>query len=513
MNISENSKRIAKNTLFLYVRMLFIMGVTLYTSRIILETLGVKDYGIYNVVGGIVTMLSFFNNALSGAGSRFITYALGSGDVNEVKKLFSTILCLHLILAILIIVLGETIGLWFVLNKLVIPSERLTAAIWVYHCSVLTTVVSILSIPYNSLIIAHERMGAFAYISIVEVILKLIIVWGIVFIPYDKLIVYAMLYLLVQIIIRLSYSYYCSIHFSESVTSPSFDRVLVRKIVSYAGWTVNGNLAIVGYTQGLNILLNLFFGPVVNAARGIAVQVQAAIMTFVQNFQTAVRPQIIKSYANSDFVYLHTLVIMSSKYGFFLMLILTFPVIMCIHPILKIWLGIIPDYTDSFVCIMLLTGILAPFRQSLINAIHATGDIKKFQIYEGTFLLSVLPISYLLLKFFHISPQTVLIVYLLVEVFTQYIRTWIVLPRISMPYIHYLLKVILPALGLLPFGIVPFVFISIPLELSLWQLCIYMVICIIYIVICIYIFGLGYEGRTMINHFFKDKILCNLKFR
>ena len=257
-----------------------------------MNVLGVSDYGIFNVVGGVIAMLSFLNNSLSGASSRFITFALGKGNSEEIKQTFSTVLWVHLVISLAVLLIGETAGLWFVYNKLVIPTERMTAALWVYHCSILTTIVSIISVPYNSLIIAHERMNAFAYISILEVVLKLLIVCLLFYSSYDKLIAYAILYLAIQIVIRLCYNGYCSKHFAESRVRPHNYPQLTRKIFTYAGWTMNGYLAIVGYTQGINILLNLFFGPVVNAARAIAVQVQAAVMTFVQNFQTAIKPQI-----------------------------------------------------------------------------------------------------------------------------------------------------------------------------------------------------------------------------
>lgn len=255
----DKTHRIAQNTIMLYIRMLLIIVVTLYTSRIILNTLGVEDYGIYNVVSGVIVMLSFLNSSLGGAGARFIAFTLGKGKQDELKRIFSTVLCVHFILAGGIFIMGETVGLWFVLHKLVIPVERLTAALWVYHCSILTTVVAIISVPYNSLIIAHERMGAFAYISIIEVILKLFVVGLLVYIPYDKLIVYAILYLVVQVIIRLIYNYYCFTHFPESKTPLKWYPHLLKKIAVYAGWTINGNLAVIGYTQGINILLNLFF--------------------------------------------------------------------------------------------------------------------------------------------------------------------------------------------------------------------------------------------------------------
>lgn len=508
---SENTRRIAKNTTMLYIRMLLIMTVTLYTSRVILKALGVEDYGIYNVVGGVVAMLGFLNGSLSGAGSRFITFALGKGDPREVKKVFSTVLCIHFILAGIIVLLGETVGLWFVCYKLVIPPERMTAALWVYHCSILTTVVTILSVPYNALIIAHERMNVFAYISVIEAILRLVIVWFLIYVSWDKLIIYAVLYFLTQVIIRLIYGYYCSSRFAESNTALKWDSILVKEIAVYAGWTLNGNLAVIGYTQGINILLNLFFGPVVNAARGIAVQVQAAVMIFVQNFQTAVNPQIVKSYATSELAYMHSLVIAASKYGFFLMLLLVFPILLYVNAVLKLWLGIVPEYTVSFVRIMLLTGLLMPLSGALICAIHATGNLRKFQIYEGTILLTIIPIAYVLLKWKHISPEAVMLIYFFVELFAQAIRVWIVLPQISLSYKIYFNKVVLPVFLLTPFLVVPILFFSVPEEMSFYKLLIYSGGSVLYAIVCIVIFGLNTIERRMIYAYVKKRYWCCTK--
>lgn len=506
MPSTEKKQRIVQNTLMLYIRMLLIMSVTLYTSRIILNTLGVEDYGIYNVVSGVIVMIGFLYSSLGGAGARFIAFTLGKEDWGELKQIFATILCIHFILAAVVVLIGETIGLWFVLHKLVIPEERLNAALWVYHCSIVTTVISIISVPYNSLIIAHERMTAFAYISIIEVILKLVIVLLLFYIPYDKLIVYSILYLVVQVIIRLIYNRYCFIHFPESKTSCIWNPRLLKEIAVYAGWTMNGNLAVIGYTQGINILLNLFFGPIVNAARGIAVQVQAATMTFVQNFQMAINPQLVKSYAISDMEYMHKLVIVLSKYGFFLMLILVFPIFFLIYSVLKIWLGMVPEYTVNFVYIMLLIGLFSPLGGALTNAIHATGNIKKFQIYEGTSLLMVVPLAYVLLKAYHIPPEGVMLVYFVVEMFTLGLRIWIVLPRISMSYSIYFSKVILPVLVLLPFFVLPILLLSVPKELSFGKLIIYALSAGVYMLVCIGMVGVNSSERKMIYDFVRTKV-------
>lgn len=496
---TENNKRIAKNTLFLYFRMILIMLVTLYTSRLILKILGVENYGIYNVVGGVIAMLGFLKNTLSGASSRFFTYELGRKNGGNPQKMFSVILFVHFLLATIIAIIGETIGLWFVCEKLVIPNDRMTAALWVYHCSILTTVVSIISVPYNSLIIAHEKMKAFAYISIVEVLLKLLIVFILGLIPFDNLIIYALLILMIQIFIRMIYYNYCVRNFSESNTCPRYDRHQIKEIFSYMSWTMNGSLAVVGYTHGINILLNLFFGPIVNAARGIAVQVQSAVMSFIHNFQTAMRPQIIKNYASNNLEYMHTLIIASSKYAFFMMLILIFPIIILINPILYIWLDEVPKYTADFVTIMLLAELVQPLSLPLKDAIHATGNIRKFQIYEGSFLLLVLPITYCSLRFLKISPQNVMVIYLIISYLAQVIRVWIVLPQIRMEYKLYINSVIFPILLPVIITLTIAFYISIPFNVSWVYVVASFMILMTLIILCIYWFGLNMGERNYIK--------------
>ena len=497
INTEDKNKRIAKNTLFLYFRMLLTMIISLFTSRVILKNLGVEDYGIYNVVGGVITMLNFITNSLSGAESRFITFELGKGDIEKLKSTFSAIIFINYGLAFLILLLGETIGLWFVQNKLVIPEDRVVASLWVYQCSIITAIISILSTPYNSLIISHEKMSVFAYISIIEVVLKLVIVYFLMLSPYDKLVVYSILLLCVQLFIRFIYTKYSSRYFEESRVRPTWNAGLFKEIGSYSLWTMNGNLAIVGYTQGINILLNMFFGPLVNAARGIAVQVQTAALTFVQNFLVAINPQIIKSCAVEDYSYMHKLVIAASKYGFFLMLIIAFPLIVLVDPILKLWLGSVPEYTTTFVLIMLYASLLSPLSRTLVTAINATGNIKKFQIFEGTSLLMVVPIAYVMLKLFNISPEAVMWVYIGVEIFTQLIRMVIVLPAIHMEFRLYIKSVLFPIL-------VPFLYFEliihmhfIPIVISFLEIIGFISILCLSLTIVIIIFGLNQNERLM----------------
>ena len=280
---SDNNKRIAKNTLFLYFRMLFLMGIALYTSRVVLNTLGVEDYGIYNVVGGVVAMFGFLNLSMSSATQRYITFALGKGDKQRLQTIFSTTLQIHTLIAGIIVLLGETIGLWFLYNKMQIPVDRMDAAFWVLQCSIISSVIMIVSVPYNADIVAHEKMSAFAYISILEAVLKLAVVYMLVIFSFDKLILYAILILAIQILIRFCYSYYCNKHFAETKYKHVWDKALFKEMTGFAGWSMFGNFSAVLFGQGLNILLNIFFGPVVNAARGVAVQVQNAIQQFVGN--------------------------------------------------------------------------------------------------------------------------------------------------------------------------------------------------------------------------------------
>lgn len=451
---SANNKRIAKNTLLLYFRMLLMIVINLYTSRVILQVLGVEDFGINNVVGGVISMLGFLTGSLAAASSRYITYDLGKGDMAVMKKTFGNILSIHLLLSLIIIIIGETIGLWFMTTQLQIPDSRETAAFWVYQFSIVSFVLSVISVPYNASIIAHEKMSAFAYISIADAVLKLLIVYLLLVIPYDKLIVYAALFCCIQIFDRIVYSVYCRKYFEETRTGLNFDKNLFKEIFAFAGWTMNGNLAVIGYTQGINVLLNVFFGPAVNAARGIAVQVQNVTCQFCTNFQMALNPQLTKSYATSDYVHMHQLLKVSSKFSFYLMLLISLPLILEAPLILKWWLGTVPNHTVSFLRLILCTGILLVLSNPIIVTVHATGKLKKFQLIEGSMLLSIVPIAYLLLKFFHIPPEYVFLVHIFVEICTQYARVRIVLPMIAMPIRDYAVDVINPILKVSIFALI-----------------------------------------------------------
>ena len=444
LNNSVGNKRLAKNSIILYLRMFFTLILQLYTSRLVLQALGVEDFGIYNVVGGVIAMLNFVNMSLSNANSRFIAVEIGTEKNNNLKKLFSCIMSIHWLFALIILILSETIGFWFVTSQLVIPDGRLNASIWVYQSAVLSSIITIISSPYNGLIIAHEKMSIFAIISIFDAVAKLLATLFLFYSPIDRLILYAILHVLIQLIDRIIYTIYCKRHFYESSYSLTWDKKISTDILSFAGWTLTGNVAVMGYTQGLNILLNIFFGAAVNAARGISVQVQTAARMFFTGFQTAVNPQIMKSYAQGNFYRLQTLVFMSSRFSFFLMLLVTIP--LCLHTeyVLELWLGEVPEFTVSFVQVMLIVGLVHTLQNPTMTALHATGKIKKVQIVESFLLLSVVPVAYIFLKFFSIAPVSVYLVYLVVEVITQTVRVYMIYPKIGLKVLDYFKKVIIP---------------------------------------------------------------------
>lgn len=445
-DISANNRRIAKNTILLYFRMLFMMAVSLYTSRVVLDTLGVEDYGIYNVVGGIVAMFGFLNAAMASSTQRYLTFELGRGDAECLRRVFCTSLFIHALISLLLVILAETAGLWFFYHKMVIPAARMDAAMWVYQFSILATVVMIMSVPYNASIIAHERMSAFAYISVLEVVLKLLVVYLLQIGEVDKLALYAVLIFVVQLGIRVLYGMYCSRHFDETRFRRLWDKTLFREMLGFAGWNLWGNCAGVAFTQGINLLLNMFFGPVVNAARGIAVQVQAAISQFSLNFQTAINPQITKSYAVHDYVYMHSLIFRSSKFTFYLLLLFSLPVMLETDTILRLWLDTVPEHTVIFIRLMLCVTIVDSLANPLMVSASATGRVKLYQGVVGGILLSILPLSYLVLKLGG-SPSSVFVVHLSVCIVAFIVRLYIIRPMIKLSLSNYVRRVVFPCLS------------------------------------------------------------------
>ncbi|HEY5592062.1 MAG TPA: oligosaccharide flippase family protein [Paludibacter sp.] len=395
---SESNKRIAKNTILLYFRMFLTMGVSLYTSRIVLNTLGVEDFGIYNVVGGVVMMFSFLNSSMSSATQRFLSFELGKKDYAQLKKVFSMSVNIHTIIAVTIFILAETIGLWFLNTKLVIPDERMNAANWVYQFSIISFMLTVMNVPYNATIIAHERMSVYAYVSIVEVILKLIIVFVLVWMGFDKLKLYAVLVFGVSVVVWIIYKTYCKRNFTETNYQFFWEKSLYKTLINFSGWDLYGNMSVMARTQGVSILLNLFFGPILNAANGIAIQVQSAIMAFAGNVVMAIRPQIVKSYAIGDYNQTIKLVMTATKYTYILLLFISLPILLEMHFILNLWLKEVPSYTVLFCQYTLTFNFFANMSVIVISAIHATGKIKRPSLINGTLYLSVIPLSYVAFK-------------------------------------------------------------------------------------------------------------------
>ena len=395
---SSNTKRLVKNTAFLYFRMLFLMLISLYTSRVVLKSLGVEDYGIYNAVGGFITLFDVFTHSLSAAISRFITFELGAGNKERLRAVFSTTIIIQLIISVGFILLAETGGLWFLKTQMTIPEGRETAAFWVFQFSLITFVLKLLSVPYNASIIAHEKMGAFAYISMIDGGVRLVIAFIIAYTGYDRLIMYAFFLCVLAAIIRIIYNVYSKRKFEECSFSFIYDKKLFKEIFGFAGWNFIGGASGVLNNHGVNILLNVFCGPAVNAARGIAVQVNNAVLKFVESFMTAIRPQITKSYANGDRSYMMKLIIWGSRLSGYILIVMGIPILLETDEILSLWLVEVPDYTVVFVQLVIINSIIESLSYTLITAMLATGDIKNYQITVGGLNMLGFPLAYIVLK-------------------------------------------------------------------------------------------------------------------
>lgn len=378
--------------------MFLIMGVSLYTSRVVLQTLGVEDFGIYNVVGGIVTMFSFLNGSLGAATSRYITFELGRKDYIRLNKIFNVALVTHIVIGLVIVLLAETIGLWFFYEKMVIPEERLNAAFWVYQISILSTLISLTQVPYNATIIAHENMKVYAYVGIIEVVLKLIVIYILIISPFDKLIIYACMLFLINIGIILFYRIYCIRRYQESRIKLCKEKALYKDMFKFAGSDLIGNVSVLAQGQGLNLLLNMFFGPVVNAARAVAYQVQGAVTQFSNNFMTAVRPQIIKSYAEGNLKDMWQLVIQSSNFSYYLMWLICLPIMLETKTILTLWLGEYPDHAVSFMILVLMLCLIQTIKTPRVTIFHAMAKVFWSNITVGVVLCLAFPLAYIFLK-------------------------------------------------------------------------------------------------------------------
>lgn len=443
MSHSENTKRIAKNTLMLYGRMLFSLLVSLYTSRVVLNTLGVEDYGIQNVVGGFVGMFSLLSGSLSAAISRFLTFELGKGDKERLQKVFTTSLVVQATLACIIIVLLETVGLWFLNHKMVIPADRMFAANWLFQFSILSFAIGLLSIPYNASIVSHEHMHVYAYIGIIDVVLKLAIVLLLPYLPayMDKLVCYSVLLLMVGLSLQFTYWIYCRKHFSECRFRLNFERPLLKEMLGFAGWNFIGASSAVLRDQGGNLILNLFWGPTLNAARGIALQVCNAVSGFVGNFMTALNPQITKSYAAGEREYMLSLIFRASRFSYFLLLILSLPVLFNTNYLIGLWLGQVPEHVILFTRLTLIFTLSESLSNPLITAMLATGNIRNYQLIVGGLQMLNLPLSYFLLRN-GVFPEIITLVAIILSLVCLCARLVLLRKMIYLPSLQFIRQVV-----------------------------------------------------------------------
>ena len=503
---ASNKGRIAKNTLFLYFRMLFVMAVSLYTSRVVLEILGIDDYGIYQSVGGIVGMLTFINSALSTGTSRFITFELGRNNPEKLHQTFSTIFSLQLILIGIIILVAETVGVWFVNNKLQIPTGAHTAALGAYHLSIFTTAVSLLSVPYLAAIIAHERMNVFAYIGIFEVSAKLGVVYLLTVGNFNRLIFYASLLLIVQLLLTGFYIFYCLKHFKECHYQPILNKKIFKDIFGFSGWSLFAASSTALNNQGVLVLLNMFFSPAVVTARAISLQVNNAANQFVSNFRTAVNPQIVKQYAAGNEAESRSLLLSSTKYSFYMMYMLSLPICIGARPLLEVWLKVVPDYTVIFLQIVIVQSLFQVFDTSFYTALYAKGDLKLNALISPSVGFMMFPIVYLLFKH-GASPVALswasLIMYAIVGLI---IKPWLIV-KIAGYNWKEIIGVFRPCL------IVSLIATSIAYLISralcqgaLLRLALIVMICLCTSCVVIYYFGLSRPVRKKLTNIVIDKV-------
>ena len=438
-----DNKRILKNTLLLYVRMFITLGISLFTTRVIFQALGLENMGIYNLVGGVISMLGFLNGSMSSASQRFLSFEQGKGDQENLKNVFELILLIHCILAIIVILLSESIGLWFVNEKLVIAPERLSAANWVYQTAIFSSILGIIKVPFTASIMAHEKMGIYAYFSFIDVVFKLLIVYALWFIPGDSLIIYAVLLMLSGAMDFLINMIYCLKRFHECKLHFAWNKSLFKQIFSFSGWNLFGQVTIIANDQVLNIFLNWFYGTIVNGARGIALRINGIIVQFVYQFQAALNPPIVKSYASGDIAETQKLISRGIKISFLLMMLLSYPFIIETDKILILWLGESPQYTAWFTRLAIINTLLDTMTGPIVTGIQANGRIKKLQIYVSVALITVLPISYLLLKI-GIEPYLVTLANIFISFITLYIRLNILQQYTGIKKIFLIKEAILP---------------------------------------------------------------------
>ena len=503
---STNTSRIAKNTLMLYIRMIFLMLVALYTSRVILNALGVIDYGIYMAVGGFVAMFGVLSNSLTAAISRFITFELGRQDEERTKKVFSAALYIQFAIAAIVLIFLETFGLWFLNAKMTIPAERVVAANWVFQFSILTFVINLISIPYNASIIAHEHMKAFACIGIIQALASLGIAFLIQWLSTDKLLLYALLMALVAILVRILYGWYCNRNFSECRFSRKCDKEILKQIFGFAGWNFIGASSGVLRDQGINVLINIFCGPAINAARGIAVQVSSAVTQFSSNFLTAVNPQITKSYATGDRAYLMQLIFQGARFSVYLLLLLSFPILLETQTVLTLWLKIVPDYAVVFVRLILIYIIVEAISYTMTTLMLATGDIRNYQILVGGCQMLNFPVAYMLLKWDY-SPESTIVASILIANLCMVLRLYMLRRLVDFPVRDFVHKVLMNIVVVAGIAVIFPIVVVQSVDIGFPRLLLTCLVSLVSTGISIYYIGCSSRERYFLN----EKILVKLK--
>ena len=502
-----NNKRLAKNTIVLYIRTVILMLVSLYTSRVVLDVLGVDNYGIYNVVGGAIMMFSVVSGSISNAISRFITFELGKGQSKRLNEVFVSSVNIQIGISLVVIVLGETIGLWFLNTYMNIPNGRMPAANWVLQCSLFAFVINLLSIPFNACIIAHEKMTAFAYIGIIEALLKLLIVIALPLFPQDKLIVYSILIVIVALIVRIIYSVYCKRNFEECHYYYSFNKKLIREMAGFSGWQFLTNSCWIVNTQGVNILSNIFFGVTVNAARGIAHQVEGAIMQFVGNFMTALNPQLIKSYANEEQNRFFSLICQGAKLSYYLLLLLALPVLFETEFILNLWLKEVPEYTVLFVRLSIIAALANMLGNTSVTACMATGNIKRYSIIVSLVGYSAFFATWIIF-FLGYPAESAYVVFIIIYIALIFVRLYVMIDLIKFPPMLYIKKVLVPIVPVTAFAIIlPLTMALFNIEASFYRFVYMSLLCVIGSCSSIYVFGLTIEEKLYMMNIVKRRII------
>ena len=465
MGINQSvNNRIARNSIFMTIRMAIVLVITLFTTRFVLRSLGVDDYGVYNVVCGFVAMFAFLNTSVSNGIQRFYNYELGQNDTERCSTVFMSAVYIQVIVALIVILFTETVGLWYLYSKLVLPPFRETAAFWVFQFSIASFVIIIMQAPYSAAIMAHERMDFFAFVGVLDAVLKLVIAIAISYAPYDKLITYGLLLFIVSVLDLLLYVIYAKRHFPEVRMHRIKDYSLFKPMLSFSGWNIFGSISNVVKEEGLNLVLNFFYGTVVNAARGVASQVSAGVQSFVQSLSVSVRPQVIQSYAQGNIDRTYQLTFSISKLSCCVLYLLGYPIILEIHYILNVWLGgNVPDHTASFVVIVLLTQIINNLNAASSGVVHASGEMKKYQLSGSLFSLGCVIAAYFCLRI-GLAPESVLWVTLVVSALAHFVGLLILRSIAPFSIKDYVVEIIIPFLFVV---LVSFVA---PLIVHLWML-------------------------------------------